>query len=709
MECRREDECEDAHEFDENVDGRTGRIFERIADGVTDDSGFMGVTTFATVISAFDVFLGIIPCTTSIGHEDGENDTGNHDADEHTTQNGTFCVEENIEDTGTDGRDDRDDAGKNHLTDSSMRRNGNAFAVFSFDTFFAFEQAGDFFELATDFLHHILSGAADGEHGKRAEPEGKDATDEETDDDERIHGVDGFKAHDLGISDEERKGSEGSRTNGEAFADGSGGVTDAVEFVCAVTDFFVESGHFGDTAGVVGDWTISVNGELDTGCGEHTECCESDTVHTAEQIGDEDSRCNEDDGDNRGNHTNGEALDDVRSGAAIIGSVRDRFNGFICIRRIILGNFADACAGDETARDREEDAQGIDADVTADCVSGQGQTTIGQNEVSDTERGDSGNDSGTDGTGVEGFLRIGIFVFASDDEGAGDAQKDTDGSDDQRENDGTHLMGGIAGPDRSTENGGTDDGADVGFEEVSAHTGDVTDVVTDVIGDGSGVTRIVFGDTGFDFADEVGADVSSFCVDTAAAPCEECDGGSTEAKAREDFEETVHILGKFSLKIDEEETDDAEKSEADDGHTHDSATAKGDGEGFSEARPGGIGSSDVCFCGDAHTEVTGGGTADGTDDVGNGDEPAAGGIDGVDGAEDHSNDGNKDDEDFVFGIQEGHCAFVDVTGNFFHLVGTGILFVDPFGFEDRVDQSSECRDRNAEVHKVLNGRAKRVH
>ena len=61
-----------------------------------------------------------------------------------------------------------------------------------------------------------------------------------------------------------------------------------------------------------------------------------------------------------------------------------------------------------------------------------------------------------------------------------------------------------------------DDRADVRLEEVGAHAGDVADVVTDVVGDGGRVARVVLGDARLDLADEVGADVGGLGVDAAA-------------------------------------------------------------------------------------------------------------------------------------------------------------------------------------------------
>ena len=74
----------------------------------------------------------------------------------------------------------------------------------------------------------------------------------------------------------------------------------------------------------------------------------------------------------------------------------------------------------------------------------------------------------------------------------------------------------------------------VRLEEVGRHTGAVADVVTDVVGDRRGVARVVFGDTGLDLADEVGADVGGLGEDAAADPQEQREQRATEPEADED-------------------------------------------------------------------------------------------------------------------------------------------------------------------------------
>ena len=141
-----------------------------------------------------------------------------------------------------------------------------------------------------------------------------------------------------------------------------------------------------------------------------------------------------------------------------------------------------------------------------------------------------------------------------------------------------------------------DDRADVGLEEVGAHAGDVADVVTDVVGDGGGVPRVVLGDARVDLADEVGADVGGLGVDAAADAAEERDGGAAETESGEALHEVEGVLvgapvgavglvnkdGVPVLEVDGEEVREDvehEHGEAAEGESHDGAGAEGGVEG----------------------------------------------------------------------------------------------------------------------------------
>ena len=71
-----DDHADDAHQFDEDVQAGTAGIFEGIADGVTHHGRFVCGRTLATQFAALDVFLGVVPRASGIGHEQSHAETG---------------------------------------------------------------------------------------------------------------------------------------------------------------------------------------------------------------------------------------------------------------------------------------------------------------------------------------------------------------------------------------------------------------------------------------------------------------------------------------------------------------------------------------------------------------------------------------------------------------------------------------------------------
>ena len=90
-------------------------------------------------------------------------------------------------------------------------------------------------------------------------------------------------------------------------------------------------------------------------------------------------------------------------------------------------------------------------------------------------------------------------------------------------------------PKTGIERRAEDHGADVfgggGLEDVRAAAGAVADVVANQVSDDGGVAGVVLGDAGFDFADQVGADVGGLGVDAAAELGKERDQRGAKAEA----------------------------------------------------------------------------------------------------------------------------------------------------------------------------------
>ena len=88
--------------------------------------------------------------------------------------------------------------------------------------------------------------------------------------------------------------------------------------------------------------------------------------------------------------------------------------------------------------------------------------------------------------------------------------------------------------DRSEEDRGQHHGGDgghrVSLEQIGGHAGAIADIIADVVGDGGGIARIVFGNAGFDLADQVTANVGALGEDAAAEPREDRNQRGAEAE-----------------------------------------------------------------------------------------------------------------------------------------------------------------------------------
>ena len=92
--------------------------------------------------------------------------------------------------------------------------------------------------------------------------------------------------------------------------------------------------------------------------------------------------------------------------------------------------------------------------------------------------------------------------------------------------------GRIAGEIDRRQHHGRHDGHRIGFEQVGRHAGAVADVVAHVVGDRGGVARIVLGNSCFDLAHHVAADVGALGEDAAAKTGEDRDQRRAEAQRR---------------------------------------------------------------------------------------------------------------------------------------------------------------------------------
>ena len=140
-----------------------------------------------------------------------------------------------------------------------------------------------------------------------------------------------------------------------------------------------------------------------------------------------------------------------------------------------------------------------------------------------------------------------------------------------------------------------DQGDRIGLEQVRGHPGAVAHVVTDVVGDGRGVPRVVLGDVLLHLADQVGAHVGRLGEDAAADAHEHGQHGRAEPEALQDG-------GRVALEHKDHDRR-AEQAQPDGGHAHVGAGAEGDlHRRVATLTARGRGHADVCPGGQPHAE-----------------------------------------------------------------------------------------------------------
>jgi len=731
-----EDEGSDSGELDENVDGRTGGILEWVSNGISDNGGgVLGVTLLdnsvlfsvglhveasllggevvvsgessggiASFLDGLDVvaehsllggsgsvelfglnhLLAVIPGTTSVGGGESNLDTGNDNSGEESS--GGDVSEDHADDEG--GEDD-DGTGGDHLGEGSLGGDGNALLVVSLGS----SHNGG--ELSLDFLNHELSGITDGTHGEGGEPVREHRSEKEAGEGVGVEDIN-LDLDSVGLSDsgdegtEEGEGDKGSGSNGESFTDSGSGVTGGIELVSGFTDRFLEVGHLGNTSGVIGDGTVSVNGEGDGEASEHTNGRKGNSVHGGEVEGNEDGGTEADNWDDVGHVSEGESLDDIGSGSvfARLGEVLD---GAVMVGGVVLSGGSNDHTGPESHHDAtvKFPVGGVVDNSSEGHIHGDGEHVHG---------GDDGNGH-EDGGDNELVEELGInFLLESSAELAEEGHDNTDGGDNDGEVDGVSSL------DHREAGGGDDESGASRFsersEEISSHSSDITDIVTDVIGNSSGVSGRIFLKSVSDFTGKIGTDISSFGVDTTTDSSEESDGGATETVSGKVLEEDSDLsldgftssLGLIGVRsgddrwlVGEDEDFHDDEGESNESESEDLSTSEGSVESSVFVLGGAeVGGLDVTDGSDLHSDETASHGGDRSDEEGEGGvrEPHnfssfvsfPGHVDGAD--EDDSEDGAEDGQVGVFLDQESVGAIFDTLIDFFHefearLIGPG--------------------------------------
>ena len=217
------------------------------------------------------------------------------------------------------------------------------------------------------------------------------------------------------------------------------------------------------------------------------------------------------------------------------------------------------------------------------------------------------------------------------------------------------------------EHHGRNHGHGVGLEQVGRHARAVADVVADVVGDGRRVARIVLGNSGFDLAHQIRADVGALGEDAAAETGEDRDQRGAEAE-RDQRVDHGAVGGRVAqnARQEAEVARDAEQREAGDQKAGHRARTEGDVEAAGERLGRRLRRAHVGPHRDVHADEAGRARQDRADGEARGDRP------GEQQAEPDEHDNADSGDGGVLPPKVGLRAFADRARNLLHALRAGV-------------------------------------
>ena len=630
----------------------------------------VGALAVALERAGLDVLLGVVERAAGVAHEDRARDGHDGRADEQTAD------ELHAEHEAAHDRDQQRQHGRQqHLLERLPGGHFDAAVVIRADRALKHAGAG---QLPVALVGHE-AGGFDGVVGQeRGEVFDERAADDAAGDND-VGGhvedrlcVDSRVVADVG--DDQRDRGERGGADGEALADGGGGVADGVELVGNGTDGFIQMAGFRQTAGVVGDGAESVDGDRRADKGQHAEAGEGNAVGAADLAGDEQGHADQQNRQQARTRADGVALgDDER--VALGGDLRQTAGGLIVGGGVVFGDGADGdAAGDaEHARDPRRQPAAAEARVQGHVREDQLRRDEAAHDRQ-TRRDPGGEVQLVRGI-VAHLLDGGIAKTKQAAEQAAARQHDGEdgGRGEGRLGHSLRTAGERAFVDRDRDHQGRGHGGDEALEQVGAVAGNVVDVVADEVGDDVRHAAVILGHVVAELGQDVGGDIGRLGIVAAGHAVEHGDDGAAEGIRGDAHDGGIALKvgqearadrGRVHAVPDDQDQDHAQHAERLHRQARDAAAAErdldglADGERFARA----VGGADVCIRRAAHAEDAHDAGHARAHDKG---DAARLFHEQAEYCRDHDHDDRNDAE---FRLEEGACAVTDDAGHLLHLV-----------------------------------------
>ena len=223
----------------------------------------------------------------------------------------------------------------------------------------------------------------------------------------------------------------------------------------------------------------------------------------------------------------------------------------------------------------------------------------------DSQNGDQ--DSTGVGTAAQGLQKLCLCGALSrlNQECTDHGADDTYGSQKQREgNSSRSRYGSRTGKCSVAQSTCRNNGSYIGLIKIGTHTGNVTYVITYVIGDNCRVTGIILRNTGFNLTYQVSTNVSSFGINTTADTGKQRHGRCTHSESQHSTGDSAFIHTKYNFKQ-QIPYGNVKKAETNYSKSHNGTCGECDAKTFVQACLTCVCSSCVSSCGNRHAHISG--------------------------------------------------------------------------------------------------------
>mmetsp|Transcript_6825 Transcript_6825/g.9748 ORF Transcript_6825/g.9748 Transcript_6825/m.9748 type:complete len:554 (-) Transcript_6825:187-1848(-) len=531
-------------------------------------------------------------------------------------------------------------------------------------------------ELTLDFVDHLHGSGTDRLHSQGSESEGDHTTNNQEGESKGLQHIYSINEDSVvrcvtDTGDESSEKSERHKDSGsncETLSDSSSGVTSSVKSIGLFTDEGFKFSHLGNTSGIIADGSIDINRQTSSKVRKETDGRKGNTIKASNGEGFIYNGGKDKDGDDSRFVTKSNTVNHVGRSTSLTG-VSNLTHGCVGVRCVVLSDETNDKTSHGTHANTEESFPWVKSVKRVTNASLEYEFTRKVKIGSKVNRGEHKNSS-TDKLDLEGGFDVLLCPDRGNvgcDEGANQANKHTNsGNDDGKD----HSIPACTGSNGGTKNESGTGGLSKTSEKIRSHTGNISNIVSNVISNGGRVTRVILRDSVDNLSDKIGSNISSLGVDTSTDTSKHGNDGSSKSITSDALVKVDPIRRIWVMNAEGKHSEVQHKdSKTTKSESHDGSCTEGSVEACSPSwflcRNGG---TNIRVNGYLHSKVSTCHRCSSTEKEREGSQKTTGNIhSGSPSDKSEDNTGKDDDEpeaDVVFSTKETFCSFVNGFVNF---------------------------------------------